>query len=191
MEKALKRFRITKEDKKAVGALEHWKKWIATKNLFNYYVKEGNNVTQFGKCDLNWAFKKWLNADHQMHEYLGRQNLIELKNMNIIQAKMLDRLANREAEDCAILNHLNLQRDELIDAYIKAQRHALSLFRDNHKHTREKAMNRWKNWLKNEKQMEAKARIQAAVEEITNIKYRIAETEKTNGVLAKENDELR
>ena len=72
MEKALKRFRITKEDKKAVGALEHWKKWIATKNLFNYYVKEGNNVTQFGKCDLNWAFKKWLNADHQMHEYLGR-----------------------------------------------------------------------------------------------------------------------
>jgi len=111
--------------------------------------------------------------------------------MNIIQAKMLDRLANREAEDCAILNHLNLQRDELIDAYIKAQRHALSLFRDNHKHTREKAFNRWKNWIKYEKQMEAKARIQAAVEEITNIKGRIAELEKTNGVLAKENDELR
>jgi len=39
--------------------------------------------------------------------------------------------------------------------------------------------------------MEAKARIQAAVEEITNIKGRIAELEKTNGVLAKENDELR
>lgn len=55
-----------------------------------------------------------------MHEYLSQNNLKDLKNMNLIQAKMIDRLANREAEDCAIMNHLNLQRDELLDAYIKA-----------------------------------------------------------------------
>lgn len=78
MDKALRRFRISKADKKIVGALEHWKKWIATKRLFNYYVKEGNNQTMFGKCDLNWAFKKWLNADAQMVEYLGRQNQKDL-----------------------------------------------------------------------------------------------------------------
>ena len=191
MDKALRRFKISKADKKIVGALEHWKKWIATKRLFNYYVKEGNNQTMFGKCDLNWAFKKWLNADAQMVEYLGRQNQKDLKNSNIVQAKMLDRLANREAEDCAILNHLNLQRDELLDAYIKAQRHALGLFRDNHRHTREKAFNRWKNWLKFENFANAKGQIQQAVEEITAIKGRVAELEKTNGVLAKENDELR
>ena len=67
----------------------------------------------------------------------------------------------------------------------------MARFKDNHNHTRGKAFNRWKNWLKFEKFNDAKARIQVGVEEITSVKMRIGELEKTNGVLAKENDELR
>jgi hypothetical protein len=38
----------------------------------------------------------------------------------VAEAKVLDLLADREAENSAIISHLNVQRDELLENYVKS-----------------------------------------------------------------------
>jgi len=42
-------------------------------------------------------------------------------------------MAEREAEASQMIGHLNLQRDELLDHYVRSQKLALSLLRENHR----------------------------------------------------------
>jgi hypothetical protein len=53
------------------------------------------------------------------------------------------RLAEEEAEGDAVLKHLSLQRDELLEHYIRSQKLALALCRDNHIKGKGKRFNVW------------------------------------------------
>jgi hypothetical protein len=80
---------------------------------------------------MRWAFDQWKKADGSMARYLDRHDFKTIKSMNIVQSKVLDQLADSEAENSAVITHLNVQRDELLDKHISSQRLALGLFGDN------------------------------------------------------------
>ena len=101
-----------------IRCMEHWKMWIKMKKLFKYHLTKGNDSVQSVKCDLRWAFAHWRKSDGNMASWLDRHNFKFMKSMNIVQAKVLDSLAEREAENSAVISHLNAQRDELLDKYL-------------------------------------------------------------------------
>ena len=82
------------------------------------------------------------------------------------QAKVLDLLADREAENSAIISHLNVQRDELLENYVKSQKLGLALLNDNHRHAREKAWNRWRLFCQIANKGDGEAQIYNSVNEI-------------------------
>ena len=144
MNKLVKRLKLSKDEKFMCRCFEHWRMWIGVKRIFKYHLRKCNNSIKPVLCDLYHAFERWKRGDAEMVRQLDTFDFAELADMNIEQSKVLDGLADREAEDSAVINHLNLQRDELLDNYVKAQKLALSLLKDNHRHSREQAFNRWK-----------------------------------------------
>jgi hypothetical protein len=88
--------------------MENWKMWIKIKKLFRYHIQKGNDSITPVKCDIRWAFEHWKRADGAMARFLDRHNFKTIKSMNIVQAKILDQLADREAENSAVISHLNV-----------------------------------------------------------------------------------
>lgn len=120
MEKVVKRLKIPKGDRVMGRAFGHWVFWIKIKRLMKYHLRFANHSVQPVLCDLRWAFEKWKRSDRDKAAYLDTFDFEELADMNIKQAKGIDLLADKEAENSAMINHLNIQRDELLEHFIRA-----------------------------------------------------------------------
>lgn len=103
-----------------IKVFEHWKMWIKMKRLFKYHMIKGNDYVTPIKADLRWCFNQWRKADKLMLNHLEKKTFAGLETRNVSQAKVLDVLADREAENSAIISHLNMQRDELLENFLKA-----------------------------------------------------------------------
>ena len=90
-----------------------------------------------------------------------------------------------------MINHMNIQRDELLDNFIKSQKLALSALAQNHVRSRRKALNRWKREVFEQRRQEANQSIREGVERVAEAKDKSKGIEAENEQLAKENDELR
>ena len=191
MHKTILRLRAGKAKKAAIMLLEHWKMMIAVKKMFKYYIEFGNAQATYGKCDMRWAFNKWKVSDETVAGSLRRKRYRLLTDLNNQQTKVLEKQATQEAECSTIINHLNLQRDELLDKFIKAQQLALSALVQNHTRSKGKAMNRWKQEVFEQRRQEANQSIRLGVETIAEVKERAKRTEAENEQLGRENDELR
>lgn len=100
-------------------------------------------------------------------------------------------LAQDEAESDAVLKHLSLQRDELLEHYVRAQKLGLSLCMNNHTKGKGKFFRVWQNCKKNIERDEKQVGVIEAVDELTIIKEKARAIEKENSTLATENEELR
>ena len=89
------------------------------------------NRTEFNKADLAVAFDKWKYFNPNSKEQLKKLNKDQLDKrvMGNLEklGKIADVIEDREGE----MKHLNCQREELIENYIKGQKMALSLWRNN------------------------------------------------------------
>ena len=170
---------------------DHWVFWLKVKRVMRYHLRFSNNQVQPVKCDIRWAFDKWKRGDLEGAERLNRRTYNRLQVQNLQQSKGLDKLAEHEAENSAIINHLNTQRDELLNHYVRSQKLALGLLKDNHRRSRGLAFDVWKEHTKESRKLDGTAFVQDSVSNITEIKQKIAYLETTNATLASENAELR
>ena len=86
---------------------------------------------------------------------------------------------------------MNIQRDELLDHFIRSQKLALSALAQNHIRSKRKAFNRWRQDVFEQHRQEHNDMIREGVEAIAEIKERSKRIEVENESLAQENDELR
>lgn len=93
---------------------------------------------------MRWAFYKWKLSDEQVAGSLRRKRYMVLTDLNNEQTKVLEKQAAQEAESSTVINHMNIQRDELLENFIKSQKLALSRLVQNHSRGKRKAMDRWK-----------------------------------------------
>lgn len=140
---------------------------------------------------MRWAFSKWKVSDETVAGSLRQKRYRVLTDLNNEQTKVLEKQATKEAESSTVINHLNIQRDELLDNFIKSQRLALSSLVQNHIRSKRKAMTRWKQEVFEQRRHEANDSIREGVETIAEVKDKSKRVEAENEQLAKENDELR
>ena len=90
------------------------------------------------------------------------------------------RHANKEAENDNTLKHLSLQRDELLEHYIRGQKLSLSACRNKHLKGLGVALSKWKDLVRFEQRQEKQREIIAAVDRLAALKDKIREDEREN-----------
>lgn len=193
MNKGLCRWKLAAQpgSKLIIKAFDHWKMMIALRKIMRHWLNYSNNRVQFGKADMQEAFSRWRTGDVRMAIALDRQPREYLVRQNLKQSNELIRIANQEADNEGLLSHLNTQRDELLEHYIRGQKLALKTCEDHQLRSRRQAFRYWSRLLKENKQQEGSVQVLQAVESMTELKDRVRELERDNRNLANENGELR
>lgn len=98
-----------------------------------------------------------------------------------------------QLEDSAaqFMNQMAIQRDELVDNYIKSQRLAVALARDNRQRGQQKAIANMSDNTHDKKKSNLELILSRNINLISSLKDRIKEFEHDNENLAGENEELR
>lgn len=87
------------------------------------------------KADLSIMFNRWKYTTGRSLEFLSGEERKDLQDKCAANVRKLGQLEDRTAETEDYLAHMGMQRDELIDNYMKSQKLAVALCRDNRMRT--------------------------------------------------------
>jgi len=103
-----------------VYCLDRWKKFTRIRKLVSHTLRLCENRTQDVKADLSYAFNKWKNDYQNMDTGLCRLPYQALKDIGVRTSFQVNKVADELAENNSIANHLQLQRDEFLNFFIKS-----------------------------------------------------------------------
>jgi predicted nucleic acid-binding Zn-ribbon protein len=103
----------------------------------------------------------------------------------------LDRLAEDIESKEATIDHLQAQRETLLDNYVKAQKLALVLWVNQHKLGLHQALKKWSDYAKSQRNIETKELLKNNLASLEILKQRIKQLEGENELVASENEDLR
>lgn len=89
------------------------------RKLFKFWLRFIANRGEYVKCDVTVAFERWKKFDTNQKEALKRLPKSELDKRVLRNAEVLGNLADTVQHKENVLFHLNAQRDELVENYIK------------------------------------------------------------------------
>lgn len=104
-----------------------WKRYVQVKRLYRYWLQFVEKRAKIVKSDLHYVFDKWKRFHPVRHNELTCQPKAVLGKRAVVNNKALDKLAESIHDKENTVDHLNAQRDTLLDNYIKAQRLGLAL----------------------------------------------------------------
>lgn len=121
MRYAVTRFRLYNDPtaKMKMKIFDHWKLMIKFRMAMKHWLVFGNNRVQWVKADIQEAFNKWRMGDQKRAQAFDAKPLKYLQAHNLKQTNELLLLANREAKCDVDLKDFSLQRDELLEHYIR------------------------------------------------------------------------
>ena len=121
--------------------MNQWKKWVQTRRLMRKYADLAHNAMRH---PLFWPFRKW-----KLGEVYAKDKMKALNKKELVDKIIADEMAVTSAktrlermEDA--IEHLNIQRDNLLQHFISGQKLALALGRANYQKAVFKAFFRWK-----------------------------------------------
>lgn len=190
MAKVVKRLKIPVQDRVVCRCFDHWAMWLKVRKLMRHYLRFCNlNVQEF-RCDIRRAFDKWKRADRVRMQGLMSQPLAQIMAIQTRQANALNKLAEQEANGGLMLRHLSGQRDELITNFIRSQKLANALLRDNCRKSKGYALRRWHTYMIHCRKHEGEYVLHTLVSRMTKLKKRSEALRDENQELIGENKEL-
>lgn len=143
------------------------------------------------KCDLHQAFDKW-KAYHPIQKHkLTIQSKAALNQKAMENNKALDKLAESIQEKEATIDFMTVQRDTLMDNYIKAQRLMFTYWANRHKNSMHSAFMNWNDRAQRIRNIESQELLKRNLSTLESLKRRIVQFEQSNEQYAAENEELR
>jgi transketolase len=114
---------------------DRWRQFVHARKLFRYWLNFVDKRRELVRSDLHFAFDKWKRSHPVKKQQLTVQSKSELNKRAIRNSKVLDKLAEEVSEKETMMDHLNAQRETLLDNYIKSQKLALSTCDSQNKHS--------------------------------------------------------
>ena len=170
---------------------DRWRKWVAFKKLMRYHLNFAANRGEYLKADLASAFTTWKCHDEKLQKEYAAISKSKLEQRVIKNCEEIDGLAEVIGEKEAELGHLDIQREELMENYIKGQKLALALWIANRRKGMHKAFSRWMDHNRACKQEEADAEMRHNMNIINEMKERLRQLEEENQNYDEENSDLR
>lgn len=123
------------------------------------------------------AFDKWRRYHLKQKQYLTVQNKAGLNKKVVYNSKILDKLSENLMEKENIIDHLNAQRETLLDNYIKAQKLVLSLWVNRNRHALHSAFMNWNDRALKLRNHESSEILKRNLANLEQLKIRIAQFE--------------
>lgn len=170
---------------------DRWRQFVKLRKLVGWILRNMENRLQPRKADLSYHFNKWKYHAGESKKDLGGTHRIVKKVMMVNNQQKIDELLQKQEETEDYLAHMGMQRDELVDNYMKSQRLAIALGRDNKNRGVAKAFNAMNDHMHAEKRIHFESALKQNIDLISSLKDKIREFEGDNESLANENEELR
>eukprot|EP00347_Sterkiella_histriomuscorum_P005910 403354803 len=190
--KGVKRFQHYNEELYTLPMmLDRWKQFVHLRKLFRYWLNFADKRSEYVKCDLHHAFDKWKSYHGDQRSALTNLSKKQLEDRTVKNNKQLDNIAEQIDEKENTLDHMNNQREALVENYVKGQKLALSLWLNYRKRQLHQGFLKWCKITKTMKNMETLDNLRKNMELIERLKDKIAHFENENDTLANENEDLR
>lgn len=169
-------------------ALNQWKEWVKSRKR----VKE--NARYILNClnhPLAIYFKKWKYEKADSEKVLNRLSKKQLIDKIVADENLIGSSKSRIQRMDQAIDHLNIQRDNLLEHFIKGQRLALAKVNNNYLATVFRAFARWKKHCQRREQDELAEQLGRTNQMIGELSQHVAKLEGINKNLLVENEELR
>lgn len=171
--------------------INRWKQFVQMRKIVNHWLNFITEKKEPLKANLKQYFDRWKYHFNAKDAHLNRQNREYLLNRAIQSQQELNTLTELEVQNEDLVTHLTHQNDELYDNYIKSNRLAFALSRDNLEHAKRKAFSRMLDNSNKTNAGKFGESLGHNIDRISALKSKIAEIEKDNEMLANENEDLR
>jgi hypothetical protein len=131
------------------------KQFVHMRKLFKYWLGFASKRGEFIKSDLHWAFDQWKTYYPKQLDTLTKLNKKQLDARLLKNHKLLDHLSEEVHDKENALDHMNNQREALVETYIKGQRLALALWKNYRKRALHQGFLRWLKQIKTTKNAES------------------------------------
>jgi len=121
---------------------DRWRMYVKMRKLVRHWMNYISNRQSHHRADLAVAFDRWKYYYPGVHAKYQRHTRDQLLKRAVAAGQKLYALADSTGENEDLLNHLGLQRDDLQEHYIKSQKLAIALGRDNINKSARKAFSR-------------------------------------------------
>lgn len=99
---------------------DRWRAYVHMRKLYRYWLQFAEKRRQLIKSDLHYCFDRWKRFHPVKHQHLTVKNKKDLNKRAIENSKNLDKLSEDISDKEIMLDHLNAQRETLLDNYIKS-----------------------------------------------------------------------
>ena len=169
-------------------ALNQWKEWVRSRKR----VKEAARyILNCLNHPLAVYFKKWKFEKADSEKVLNRLSKKQLIDKIVADENLIGSSKSRIQRMDQAIDHLNIQRDNLLEHFIKGQRLALAKVNNFYLGTIFRAFARWKKWCQRAEQDELADQLGRTNQMIGELAGHVARLEGINRNLLVENEELR
>lgn len=140
---------------------------------------------------LTIYFKKWKYEKADAERVLGKLSKKQLIDKVVADENLIGSSKSRIQRMDQAIDHLNIQRDNLLEHFIKGQRLALAKVNNNYLATLFRAFARWKKHCQTGEQMELSEQLSRTNQMIGELSQHVNKLENINKNLLVENEELR
>jgi hypothetical protein len=110
---------------------DRWRQFVHMRKLLRYILRNMENKLKPVKADLSIAFNRWKFRMIKKNDILnGVDRGLMLRDL-AIKNERLQQLSSLEVRATNFFTTMGLQREELIENYLKSQRLAIAVGRDN------------------------------------------------------------
>jgi len=169
-------------------AMNQWKEWVKSRKR----VKE--NARFILNClnhPLTIYFKKWKFEKADAERVLDKLSKKQLIDKIVADENLIGSSKSRIQRMDQAIDHLNIQRDNLLEHFIKGQRLALAKVNNNYLATVFRAFARWKKYCQAGEQAELTEQLGRTNQMIGELSQHVNKLEGINKNLLVENEELR
>lgn len=132
------------------------------------------------KADLAVMFNRWKYTTGNSLDKMNGEERKDLQKKCAANVRKLGQLEDRTAETEDYLAHMGMQRDELIDNYMKSQKLAIALGRDNRQRGLAKGLNELQDNAHVKKRTNFEEMLQRNIDFIATLKDKIRQFEDDN-----------
>lgn len=150
------------------------------RKLLRYILRNMENKLKSVTADMSIAFNRWKFTQGNMFQLQARkqQDLNGAERANLVarcanNTQRLNELNSLVDQGETFMGHMSLQRDELVDNYIKSQRLAIALGRDNLERGMHRSLSQMDTHAHLGKRRDFEALLERNIDLIASLKQRI------------------
>ena len=173
------------------NCFDQWKRWVKLRKIMMHWLRWSALRGDDTEVEKQWAFNKWKYSHFDAHKKLIKKNLGYLKDRAKLNMDAMDATADHMEDTDHTIGHLTVLRNALMENYVKGQKLALILGKDNRQYGMKQRFHKWHFHIRDQNIHTKAGRLNRNMDLIAELRQKIAKMETENAKLHATNEDLR